>query len=157
MTGAIMTAQVLVERLRNEITRLMAVKALADVARSPLRLPLDTVLAPALPELTSFLRKANRQLRQASLSALQVRAVSLAIAQRRRRVFNDADRAGLKAREQRACNTVACLQLASADSCSMRPTCTLGHCALTNTTKVIVHDRRVHESNLTHPGVGGFL
>jgi len=65
-------AQVLVERLRNEITRLMAVKALADVARSPLRLPLDAVLAPALPELTSFLRKANRQLRQASLSALQV-------------------------------------------------------------------------------------
>ena len=66
------TVQVLVERLRNEITRLMAVKALADVARSPLRLPLDAVLAPALPELTSFLRKANRQLRQASLSALQV-------------------------------------------------------------------------------------
>ena len=65
----------LVERLRNEITRLMAVKALADVARSPLQLPLDAVLAPALPDLTSFLRKANRQLRQASLSALQVRKV----------------------------------------------------------------------------------
>ena len=60
------------ERLRNEITRLMAVKALADVAQSPLQLPLDGVLAPALPDLTSFLRKANRQLRQASLCALQV-------------------------------------------------------------------------------------
>ena len=32
------------------------------------------MLAPALAELTSFLRKANRQLRQASLSALDVRA-----------------------------------------------------------------------------------
>ena len=65
--------QVLLERLRNEITRLMAVKALADIARSLLALPLDAALQPALPDLTSFLRKANRQLRQASLSALQVR------------------------------------------------------------------------------------
>ena len=69
--------QVLLERLRNEITRLTAVKALADIARSPLPLPLDAALQPALPDLTSFLRKANRQLRQASLSALQVRQTGL--------------------------------------------------------------------------------
>ena len=65
--------QVLVERLKNEITRLTAVKALAAVARSPLSLPLGAAMVPAMPELTSFLRKANRPLRQATLTTLQVR------------------------------------------------------------------------------------
>ncbi|PSC76088.1 cullin-associated NEDD8-dissociated 1 isoform B [Micractinium conductrix] len=62
--------RVLLDRLRNEITRTAAVRALATIARSPLNIDLSSVLAPALAELTSFLRKANRQLRQASLSAL---------------------------------------------------------------------------------------
>ena len=60
------------ERLKNEITRLTAVKALAVVAHSPLQLPLSAALAPALSELTSFLRKANRPLRQATLATLRV-------------------------------------------------------------------------------------
>ncbi|DBB08467.1 hypothetical protein WJX82_000009 [Trebouxia sp. C0006] len=64
--------QVLLERLRNEITRLTAVKAFASIAQSPLSLNLSPVLEPLLAELTSFLRKANRVLRQASLSALEV-------------------------------------------------------------------------------------
>ncbi len=134
--------RVLLDRLKNEITRLTAVKALATIARSPLNIgalpapgaavptwptglqpergllrpllrqlacvcatpqysvcvagrtahrtaihatcrtnchspgrtlaDLSSVLGPALAELTSFLRKANRQLRQAALAALEV-------------------------------------------------------------------------------------
>ena len=64
--------QVLLERLRNEITRLTAVKAFASIAQSPRSLNLSPVLEPLLAELTSFLRKANRVLRQASLLALEV-------------------------------------------------------------------------------------
>ncbi|KAL4425586.1 hypothetical protein ABPG75_009602 [Micractinium tetrahymenae] len=63
--------RVLLDRLKNEITRLTAVKALATIARSPLNIDLSSVLGPALAELTSFLRKANRQLRQAALAALE--------------------------------------------------------------------------------------
>ncbi|KAI3438734.1 hypothetical protein D9Q98_001153 [Chlorella vulgaris] len=62
--------RVLLDRLKNDITRLTAVKALATIARSPLNIDLSSVLAPALTELTGFLRKSNRQLRQASLAAL---------------------------------------------------------------------------------------
>lgn len=65
--------QVLLDRLRNEITRLTAVKAFASIAQSSLRLDLSPVLEPLLAELTSFLRKANRVLRQASLAAIEVR------------------------------------------------------------------------------------
>ena len=64
--------QVLLERLRNEITRLTAVKAFASIAQSPLSLDLSPVLPPLMAELTGFLRKANRVLRQASLSAIEV-------------------------------------------------------------------------------------
>lgn len=62
----------LVDRLRNEITRLAAVKAIDAIASSPLPLPLAPVLPTVLTELTGFLRKANRPLRQASLSAIDV-------------------------------------------------------------------------------------
>lgn len=64
--------QVLLERLRNEITRLTAVKAFASIAQSPLSMDLSPVLEPLLAELTGFLRKANRVLRQAALSAIEV-------------------------------------------------------------------------------------
>jgi cullin-associated NEDD8-dissociated protein 1 len=67
--------RVLLDRLKNDVTRLTAVKALATIARSPLNIDLSPVLAAALAELTSFLRKANRQLRQAALTALEVGVV----------------------------------------------------------------------------------
>ncbi|KAK9816878.1 hypothetical protein WJX72_006469 [[Myrmecia] bisecta] len=63
--------KILLERLRNEITRLAAVKALTLLAGSPLDLDLSPVAAPALLDLTTFLRKANRPLRQASLAAME--------------------------------------------------------------------------------------
>lgn len=64
--------QVLLDRLRNEITRLTTVKAFASIAQTPLSLDLSPVLEALCQELTGFLRKANRVLRQASLSALEV-------------------------------------------------------------------------------------
>ncbi|CAM6099751.1 unnamed protein product [Calypogeia fissa] len=60
----------LLERLRNEITRLTAVKAFATIAESPLNIDLSSVLEQVVTELTTFLRKANRALRQASLGTL---------------------------------------------------------------------------------------
>ncbi|XP_004692419.1 PREDICTED: cullin-associated NEDD8-dissociated protein 2 isoform X1 [Condylura cristata] len=64
----------LLDRLRNEITRLPAVKALTLVAESPLRLDLQPVLAEALPILASFLRKNQRALRLGTLAALDALA-----------------------------------------------------------------------------------
>jgi hypothetical protein len=62
----------LLDRLRNEITRLPAVRAFNTLADSPLPLDFSTVLEPAVQELTSFLRKALRPLRLAALLALEV-------------------------------------------------------------------------------------
>ncbi|XP_010930555.1 cullin-associated NEDD8-dissociated protein 1 [Elaeis guineensis] len=61
---------ILVDRMGNEITRLTAVKAFAVIANSPLRIDLSCVLEQVVSELTTFLRKANRALRQASLGTL---------------------------------------------------------------------------------------
>ncbi|XP_011839001.1 PREDICTED: cullin-associated NEDD8-dissociated protein 2 isoform X2 [Mandrillus leucophaeus] len=66
----------LLDRLRNEITRLPAVKALTLVAVSPLKLDLQPILAEALPILASFLRKNQRALRLATLAALDALAQS---------------------------------------------------------------------------------
>ncbi|ELR51230.1 Cullin-associated NEDD8-dissociated protein 2, partial [Bos mutus] len=60
----------LLDRLRNEITRLSAVKALTLVAMSPLKISLQPILAEALPILASFLRKNQRALRLTTLAAL---------------------------------------------------------------------------------------
>lgn len=70
------TLLLLLDRLRNEITRLPAVKALTLVAVSPLRLDLQPILAEALPILASFLRKNQRALRLATLAALDALAQS---------------------------------------------------------------------------------
>ncbi|XLU42079.1 hypothetical protein S245_036893, partial [Arachis hypogaea] len=51
-----------VKRMRNEITRLTAVKAFAVIAASPLQ--------HVIAELAAFLRQANRALRQATLGTL---------------------------------------------------------------------------------------
>ena len=75
LTGA-GTGQLLslvVDRLRNEATRLPAVRALAAAAGSK-AVPapaLAAVLGPAVAELASFLRKASRPLRQGALTALE--------------------------------------------------------------------------------------
>ncbi|XP_010912657.1 cullin-associated NEDD8-dissociated protein 1 [Elaeis guineensis] len=61
---------ILVDRMGNEITRLTAVKAFAVIANSPLRIDLSCVLEQVISELTTFLRKANRALRQATLGTL---------------------------------------------------------------------------------------
>ncbi|XP_042009937.1 cullin-associated NEDD8-dissociated protein 1-like isoform X1 [Salvia splendens] len=61
---------VLVDRMGNEITRLTAVKAFAVIAASPLHIDLSCVLEHVISELTAFLRKANRALRQATLGTL---------------------------------------------------------------------------------------
>lgn len=65
--------QELQERLRNETTRLAGVKAIAQVAGSRLDLDLGGVLEPVLAQLTAFLRKASRPLRQAALAAIEAR------------------------------------------------------------------------------------
>ncbi|KAK9750059.1 hypothetical protein RND81_02G170400 [Saponaria officinalis] len=61
---------VLVDRMGNEITRLTAVKAFAVIAASPLHINLSCILEIVVAELTAFLRKANRTLRQATLGTL---------------------------------------------------------------------------------------
>ncbi|XP_053576746.1 cullin-associated NEDD8-dissociated protein 1 [Bombina bombina] len=66
------TLQLILERLRNEITRLTAVKALTLIAGSPLKVDLRPLLKDALPILASFLRKNQRALRLGTLSALGV-------------------------------------------------------------------------------------
>lgn len=68
------TLLLLLDRLRNEITRLPAVKALTLVAASPLQLDLRPILAEVLPILASFLRKNQRALRLATLAALDALA-----------------------------------------------------------------------------------
>ncbi|KAK1434531.1 hypothetical protein QVD17_00278 [Tagetes erecta] len=67
---------VLVDRMGNEITRLTAVKAFAVIAASPLHLDLSCVLEHVIVELTAFLRKANRALRQATLGTLNTLIVA---------------------------------------------------------------------------------
>ncbi|KAL9241863.1 hypothetical protein vseg_015923 [Gypsophila vaccaria] len=61
---------VLVDRMGNEITRLTTVKAFAVIAASPLHIDLSCILEIVVAELTAFLRKANRTLRQATLGTL---------------------------------------------------------------------------------------
>lgn len=67
---------VLVDRMGNEITRLTAVKSFAVIAASPLHLDLSCVLEQVIAELTAFLRKANRALRQATLGTLNTLIVA---------------------------------------------------------------------------------
>ncbi|XP_062521004.1 cullin-associated NEDD8-dissociated protein 1-like isoform X2 [Corticium candelabrum] len=63
---------IFVDRLRNEITRLAAVKAVSMIASSPLKLNLKEIVSTAIPLLASFLRKNNRALRLATLELLRI-------------------------------------------------------------------------------------
>lgn len=62
----------LMERLKNEITRLTTVKALTKIASSSFIINLDPILPKALPVLASFLRKNQRALKLATLTLLDV-------------------------------------------------------------------------------------
>jgi len=61
---------ILLERLRNEFTRLTCVKALAKIAESPLKIDVSPILAESIKSLSSFLRQNQRQLKQSSLTTL---------------------------------------------------------------------------------------
>ncbi|XP_074329684.1 cullin-associated NEDD8-dissociated protein 1-like [Apium graveolens] len=61
---------ILADRMGNEITRLTAVKAFSVIATSPVHVDLSCVLEHLIEELTTFLRKANQALRQATLETL---------------------------------------------------------------------------------------
>ncbi|KAI7907940.1 armadillo-type protein [Cokeromyces recurvatus] len=63
---------VLLERLRNEVTRLISVKTLAIVCQSPVAAgeELQRCVLVAVDEISLFLRKSNRPLRVASLECL---------------------------------------------------------------------------------------
>ncbi|KAJ7999313.1 hypothetical protein DPEC_G00193090 [Dallia pectoralis] len=66
------TLQIFLERLRNEITRLTAVKTLTLIAASALRIDLRPLLSEGIPILSSFLRKNQRALKLNTLGALNM-------------------------------------------------------------------------------------
>uniref|UniRef100_A0A8C2DUM3 Cullin-associated and neddylation-dissociated 2 (putative) n=1 Tax=Cyprinus carpio TaxID=7962 RepID=A0A8C2DUM3_CYPCA len=66
------TLQIFLERLKNEITRLVAVKTLSLVASSPLKIDLRPILTEGIPMLGSFLRKNQRALKLNTITALNV-------------------------------------------------------------------------------------
>uniref|UniRef100_A0AAR2J249 Cullin-associated and neddylation-dissociated 2 (putative) n=1 Tax=Pygocentrus nattereri TaxID=42514 RepID=A0AAR2J249_PYGNA len=66
------TLQIFLERLKNEITRLTAVKTLTLVAGSPLKIDLRPILMEGIPILGSFLRKNQRALKLNTLTALNI-------------------------------------------------------------------------------------
>lgn len=66
------TLQIFLERLKNEITRLTAVKALSIIATSPLKIDIRPILTEGIPILGSFLRKNQRALKLNTLTALNI-------------------------------------------------------------------------------------
>lgn len=66
------TLQIFLERLKNEITRLIAVKTLTLVASSPRKIDLRPILTEGIPILGSFLRKNQRALKLNTITALNV-------------------------------------------------------------------------------------
>uniref|UniRef100_A0A7S1PFX6 TATA-binding protein interacting (TIP20) domain-containing protein n=1 Tax=Percolomonas cosmopolitus TaxID=63605 RepID=A0A7S1PFX6_9EUKA len=68
------TLSTLLDRLRNEITRLGTCRALNEIAAS--KFDVSPVLDDVLNELSNYLRKFNRSLRQASLTCLRTMVLS---------------------------------------------------------------------------------
>uniref|UniRef100_A0A914VPW0 TATA-binding protein interacting (TIP20) domain-containing protein n=1 Tax=Plectus sambesii TaxID=2011161 RepID=A0A914VPW0_9BILA len=66
---------ILLDRLRNEMTRLTTVKALTTVVNSPLKINLSPILSDVLPLLAEFLRKNQRALKIATLNLLDALVV----------------------------------------------------------------------------------
>lgn len=59
------------DRLKNEITRLTAVKALTTVANSHLNIDLSPILSESMPVLAGFLRKNQRALKLGTLILIE--------------------------------------------------------------------------------------
>ena len=72
-----MVFQVLAERLKKDSTRLPAVKAFTRIAESHLQLRASSIHLELVSELLTYLQKANRVLKQASLDALDVSLLGL--------------------------------------------------------------------------------
>uniref|UniRef100_A0A914C839 TATA-binding protein interacting (TIP20) domain-containing protein n=1 Tax=Acrobeloides nanus TaxID=290746 RepID=A0A914C839_9BILA len=62
----------LLDRLRNEMTRQVTVKALALIVSGPLKVDLSLIISDVLPLLAEFLRKNQRTLRISSLNLLSL-------------------------------------------------------------------------------------
>jgi len=62
---------ILIELLRNEITRLPTVRALTNIVESPLNLDLQIILIETVPILSSYLRQNHRTLKMNTLSCLR--------------------------------------------------------------------------------------
>ena len=65
------TLQLLLDRLGNEITRLSAVRAVHEVATSPLDINMSAIYEPSVAHLVSFVRKNDRTLQQSALHCLR--------------------------------------------------------------------------------------
>jgi len=63
---------ILLDRLKNEITRLTTVNVLIEIATSPLNIDISAILGDAVSELADYLRQNSRQLKQSCLRALDV-------------------------------------------------------------------------------------
>jgi len=63
---------IFLDRLRNEITRLTAVKALIMISSSHLHIDLSCILSDAIPLLATFLRKNRRSLKLSTLTCLDI-------------------------------------------------------------------------------------
>ncbi|KAF2075079.1 hypothetical protein CYY_003599 [Polysphondylium violaceum] len=64
------TLKILLERLDNEITRVVSVKVLTKIINSDIKIDVSSIIEKAIELLSTFLRKNNRILKQSSLVAL---------------------------------------------------------------------------------------
>jgi cullin-associated NEDD8-dissociated protein 1 len=61
---------VMLDRLKNETTRITTLKVLGDIAKSELKTDISSICSDAVLECSTFLRKNDRALKQAALTAL---------------------------------------------------------------------------------------
>lgn len=60
----------MLERLKNETTRITTLKALSTISHSPLSVDLSSICSDTVLECSTFLRKNDRALKQAALTSL---------------------------------------------------------------------------------------